>query len=99
MSTNIDIPWACGTRTVPATPEQAEKISNGDIEAAAALLGMTPQQYDEWRRDSGWVRCCATTKAGLRCRGFVTGLQFIDDPRDWAEASGLCPTHESRTAP
>lgn len=56
--------------------------------------GVSKENYLNWSNENFSVICCATTKAGKRCKKIVNGGQFVSAQK-WIEMQGsYCSVHE-----
>ncbi|MGT2453760.1 hypothetical protein ACU4GI_10865 [Cupriavidus basilensis] len=84
-----------GSASRCVSPEALADAISGELNLAAQLSGLSPQDYEEWVRLDGSVQCHANTRAGKRCRKCVPGVGQRD-ASEWKRLNDekpYCETH------
>lgn len=83
-----------GQRTVPLRAQEVIAYAADPVGFLAKHYGVSKSDYLGWHQAEYRVFCSGFTKTGARCKATVTGLSYVQTPKEWAENQmSYCAIH------
>lgn len=91
----LEYPGPNGCAYAGLNPEDIADAIVDLINLPARVSGLTPDEYAEWVKLNGRVRCAGFTARKTQCKHTISGPQYTN-PFEWKKVRDLqqyCPVH------